>query len=63
LSFRELTAGLVDRIEVVVRFLAILELYKQDLVELDQLDTFGEIVIRWTGGETQTEVAIDDYEG
>src|SRR5690606_1843353 len=36
LSFRELTTSLATRLEVVVRFLAILELYKEDRVELEQ---------------------------
>ena len=31
ITFRELTGGLVERLEVVVRFLAVLELYKQGL--------------------------------
>ena len=36
MSFRALVAGIDDRIEVIVRFLAVLELYKQGMVELDQ---------------------------
>ncbi len=63
LSFRDLTSGLVDRIEIVVRFLAILELYKQDLVELDQLTTFGDITIRWIGDDRAHDLRFDDYEG
>ena len=38
-------------IDVVVRFLAVLELYKQGLVELDQASTFGELRITWTGDD------------
>ena len=38
IDFRRLTAGLVERLEVIVRFLAVLELFKQGLVELDQAD-------------------------
>ena len=34
--FRRLTTGLVERIEVIVRFLALLELFKQGVVELEQ---------------------------
>jgi len=47
ITFRRLTTGLVDRIEVVVRFLAVLELFKQGLIDLDQAANFGEIQIRW----------------
>ncbi len=63
LSFRELTSGLVDRIEIVVRFLAILELFKQDLIELDQVQSFGDITIRWVGDDLAHDLHFDDYEG
>ena len=65
LTFRELTSELVDRIEVVVRFLAVLELFKQGIVELDQPGNFGDITIVWTGdGSERTDaMAIDTYEG
>ena len=46
-TFRGLTARLEDRLEVVVRFLAVLELYKDGLVELDQATTFGDLRISW----------------
>ncbi|HEY8094201.1 MAG TPA: segregation/condensation protein A, partial [Acidimicrobiales bacterium] len=36
ISFRRLTGGLIERLEVIVRFLALLELFKQGLVELDE---------------------------
>jgi segregation and condensation protein A len=65
-SFRRLTEALVDRIEVVVRFLAVLELFKQGLVDLDQPRSFGEIEIVWVGRDHlgADELAeIDDYEG
>jgi segregation and condensation protein A len=65
ISFRRLTDGLVDRLEVIVRFLAVLEMYKQGMVELDQAERFGEIEITWIA-EREVSVgalAIDDYEG
>ena len=40
-TLRELTSGLVDRVEVVVYFLSVLELYKQGVIDLTQLSTFG----------------------
>ena len=43
-------AALVERLEVIVRFLAVLELFKQGLVELDQAEPFGDIEIAWRGG-------------
>lgn len=46
-TFRSLTEHASTRIEVVVLFLALLELYKQGHVELDQTATFGEMVVSW----------------
>lgn len=67
ISFRRLTSGLVDRLDVIVRFLGVLELYKQGLIEIDQADRLSELDIVWTGGETPDALAaatsIDDYEG
>jgi len=48
-SFRDLVADCEERIHVVVRFLAVLELYREGKVELAQAATFGEIEIEWTG--------------
>ncbi len=67
-TFRSLTGSLVERIEVVVRFLALLELFKVGYVELDQIGAFGDIHVVWLGtddGATTSEVleSIDVYEG
>jgi segregation and condensation protein A len=48
-TFRELTADCEDRMHVVVRFLALLELYRDGKVELEQGATFGEIEVAWKG--------------
>jgi segregation and condensation protein A len=45
-DFRDLVCGTTERLEIVVRFLACLELYKQGLVDLEQLSTFAELRIR-----------------
>ena len=68
ISFRRLTDGLVERLEVIVRFLALLELFKQGLVELEQAARFGDIDVVWTGDGDDVDVIvgalpIDDYEG
>jgi segregation and condensation protein A len=64
-TFRRLTAGLAERIEVIVHFLGVLELYKQGLVELDQAATFGDLTVAWVGGTGGLPVAagVDAYEG
>jgi segregation and condensation protein A len=46
MSFRALVAGVPHRLELVVRFLAVLELYKQGVVDLVQFTNFGDLVVR-----------------
>jgi segregation and condensation protein A len=75
-SFRTLVQGCVTRMEVIVRFLALLELCKMGRVTLGQGSTFGDLHIDWldpdavlagvTSGRGLGELAgldIDDYEG
>jgi segregation and condensation protein A len=59
-SFSRLTVGLRERLQVIVRFLALLELYKQGLVDLEQVDTFGQIQVAWLGGDL---VDVEEYQG
>jgi len=65
ISFRRLTQDLANRLDVIVRFLAVLELFKQGLVDLEQFATFGELTIRWVGGEQAAldQDLVDIYEG
>lgn len=63
LTFRALTEGMVDRMEVIVRFLAVLELYKQGLVELDQSVTFGDLEVCWVGDSNAVLASMDSYDG
>ena len=63
-TIRELTYGLVDRVEVVVYFLSVLELYKQGVIDLTQLSTFGTLTIEWVGIDQEKGLlGIDAYEG
>ncbi|MBK5221500.1 MAG: segregation/condensation protein A [Acidimicrobiia bacterium] len=66
IGFRELTSGFVERLEVVVRFLAVLELFKQGMVDLQQPATFGDIAIVWLGIDAGLDTdltSIDVYDG
>jgi chromatin segregation and condensation protein Rec8/ScpA/Scc1 (kleisin family) len=64
ISFRELTRGLETRIEVIVHFLALLELCKMGRVALGQGATFGELDVEWIDGEGALEFGlVDSYEG
>jgi segregation and condensation protein A len=62
-TFRVLNDGVVDRMEVIVRFLAVLELYKQGLIELDQAVTFGDLQVSWVGEAGAVLSAMDSYDG
>ena len=50
-SFRALVEDTDDTLTVVARFLALLELYREKAVALDQEEALGELVVRWTGGD------------
>jgi segregation and condensation protein A len=57
--FSDLLGLQAERIEVVMRFLALLELYREGKVDLSQAHLFGDIQVRWQGshnGEPQPEV-------
>jgi segregation and condensation protein A len=68
-TFAELTAHLDSRIEVIVRFLALLELCKLGMVTLGQGMTFGELQISWLEGARPLAsvgagfAEVDDYDG
>ena len=64
LSFRALTEGLGSRIEVIVHFLALLELCKLGLIDLGQGTTFGDVSIEWLDEAAGLEIErVDSYEG
>ncbi|WP_320779077.1 segregation and condensation protein A [Streptomyces sp. CRN 30] len=49
-SFGTLVEDTGDTLTVVARFLALLELYREKAVELEQESPLGELLVRWTGG-------------
>jgi segregation and condensation protein A len=68
-SFAQLIFGLPERLQVIVRFLALLELYKQGLIDLDQAPPNGPLQVCWiaedqvrdSGGLQALE--IEEYQG
>jgi segregation and condensation protein A len=48
-TFRALSGDCAHTLEVVARFLALLELYRQQLVSFHQVSPLGELHVRWTG--------------
>lgn len=64
LTFAELTVGLETRIEVIVHFLALLELCKLGHVDLGQGRTFGEVTLSWIEDSPALALSgVDDYDG
>jgi segregation and condensation protein A len=61
-SFRALTADCGHTLEVVARFLALLELYRQQRVVFDQLTPLGELHVRWVGGADAGAEQLVDQE-
>ncbi len=64
LSFRSLVSDAESTLVVVARFLAVLELFRDGSVALDQAQALGELTVRWTGpdaGEVhESEFDLDD---
>ena len=59
LSFRALTADAEDRLVVVARFLALLELYREQAVAFEQLAPLAELNVRWLGTEVGDQIGAD----
>jgi segregation and condensation protein A len=61
-SFRALTADAASTLVIVVRFLALLELFREGAVGFDQVSPLGELTVRWTGAEDGDIVVSDDFD-
>jgi segregation and condensation protein A len=61
-DFRTLTEDAPDTLTVVARFLALLELYREKAVALDQEEALGELVVRWTGDTGHQPVVTDEFD-
>jgi segregation and condensation protein A len=64
-TFSLLIADCESTLEIVARFLALLELYREGLVEFEQPVSLDELTVRWVGGDegAEIELDVDDYEG
>jgi segregation and condensation protein A len=61
-TFQELVADAGSRLEIIVRFLAVLELFKQGIVDLDQAENFGTLSVRRLAeGEALDIMSIADW--
>ncbi|MGD3107503.1 segregation/condensation protein A [Streptomyces sp. YGL11-2] len=61
-GFQELVADAPDTLTVVARFLALLELYRERVVALDQEEALGALTVRWTGAEGAAPVVTDEFD-
>ncbi|CAL9383890.1 Segregation and condensation protein A [Actinosynnema sp. ALI-1.44] len=64
-TFAEVVAECTETIEVVARFLALLELYREKALAFEQPDPLGELTITWVGGtveEAEAEARDEDEE-
>ncbi|MGV9286862.1 segregation and condensation protein A [Streptomyces sp. NPDC003719] len=59
-DFRVLVDDTDDTLTVVARFLALLELYREKAVALDQETALGGLLVRWTGGDGDAGPAVTD---
>ncbi|MFJ6820771.1 segregation and condensation protein A [Streptomyces niveus] len=59
-SFATLAADAPDTLTVVARFLALLELYRERAVALDQEEALGPLTVRWTGGDDDEAPRVTD---
>jgi segregation and condensation protein A len=55
-SFRQLSAGAAGNYEIVASFLALLELYREDVVSFEQVAPLGELYVSWTGGDREVQL-------
>ncbi|MFD4230715.1 segregation and condensation protein A [Streptomyces sp. NPDC058545] len=62
ITFRELTEDAPDTLTVVARFLALLELYREKAVTLDQEEALGELMVRWAGGEGAEPAVTGEFD-
>jgi segregation and condensation protein A len=58
-SFRTLCADCQNTLEVVARFLALLELFRDGLVGFVQEEALGDLTVRWTGPDNGGAGGLD----
>ncbi|MFE6688122.1 segregation and condensation protein A [Streptomyces sp. NPDC057743] len=61
-GFQELIADAPDTLTVVARFLALLELYRERAVTLEQEEALGALTVRWTGEEGASPRVTDEFD-
>lgn len=62
LTFSQLVAECDSGLEVVARFLGLLELYRERAIVFDQPEALGELKVSWTGDRDSAEIDIEKSE-
>ncbi len=63
-GFGDLVVGCEETVQIVARFLALLELYRQRAVAFEQLEPLGDLLVSWTGeggDDGRILVSSEDY--
>ena len=63
-GFGDLVTGCEETVQIVARFLALLELYRQRAVAFEQLEPLGDLLVSWTGeggDDGRILVSSEDY--
>ena len=61
-TFTELVSACELPLEIVARFMALLELFRDDKVEFEQPEALAPLSVRWTGDAGAIRVSDEDYE-
>ncbi len=61
-TFRDLVSDADSTLVVVARFLALLELFRDTVIALDQPEALGELTVRWTGPQSGRVVVSDEFD-
>ena len=62
MTFRTLISDCDSTLLVVGRFLALLELYRDQMVAFEQITPLGDLTIRWTGSDEGDVVVVDEFD-
>ena len=61
-TFKSLVADADSTLVIVARFLAVLELFRENAIAVDQSEPLGDLVVRWIGPDDTEIVVHDDYD-
>jgi segregation and condensation protein A len=61
-TFQQLTQDAPDVLTVVARFLALLELFRERAVDLEQEEALGSLIVRWSGEDGEQPLVTDEFD-